>query len=214
MSRREAREKAMQLLYQLESQSEDISGQIKAFLAERTPLPEMAAAAPLSDDVDRTGKPAFVPLNNEERIYLENLVKGVLKRSEELDRIYAPYLVKWKPERLPRVERILLRMGTYEIVFCPEVPDSVAINEVILLARGYADEDSYSYINAVLGKVSRKAGAEPEEFSAKPRDGKAASDSCEDAPAEALEELSSEISEEEGKENFSDHDTPREEEQI
>lgn len=158
MSRREAREKAMQLLYQLESQKDDQEAQIEAFLAERTPLPELAAEADLADDVDKTGKPSFVPLDAHDRDYLEQLVRGVLAEGEQLDAIYSPHLVKWKPERLPRLERILLRMGVYEIVRSEDVPDSVAINEIVRLCRKYADEDSYSYVNAVLGKVSREAG--------------------------------------------------------
>lgn len=158
MSRREAREKAMQLLYQLESQKEDQESQIEAFLIERTPLPEEADQAALADDVDKTGKAAFAPLDSKNRAYMEKLVRGVLSMRERLDAYYAPYLVKWKPERLPRLERVLLRMGVYEIIESDDVPDSVAINEIVRLCRKYADEDSYAYINAILGRVSRAAG--------------------------------------------------------
>lgn len=158
MSRRDAREKAMQLLYQIESQPGDTELQIEAFMAERTPLPEKAEQAALADDVDKTGKPAFVPLDENDRVFLEQLVRGVKDEAAELDGLYSEFLVKWKPERLPRLERILLRLGTYEIVKSEDVPDSVAINETVNLARKYADEESYAYINAVLGKVSLKYG--------------------------------------------------------
>ena len=154
MSRKDAREKAMQLLYQLESQKDDQERQIRDFLEERTPLPEKADEALLSDDVDKTGKPSFVPLRENDRQYLEALVRHVLAHAPELDAVYAPYLVNWKPERLPRIERILLRMAVSEIQG-GEVPDSVAINEAVRLCRKYAAEESYSYINAVLGNICR-----------------------------------------------------------
>ncbi len=188
MSRIDAREKAMQLLYQLASQEGQPEEQISLFLAQRTPLKEtrdedpsrqnsdFAAAedginpgdpSSSSEDeeeteVDEAGKAAYTPLTQADRDYLLNLVHGVMEHEQELDAIYGPYLVKWTPERLPTLERMLLRLGTYEIVYSEDIPDSVAINEVVRLTRKYADEDAYSYINAVLGKVSRRASSEAE----------------------------------------------------
>ncbi len=180
MSRIDAREKAMQLLYQLESQPGDTDEQISFFLDQRTPLspdrtdweaadsPDAEPFAPLakaepadqaSDDLtstgDEEGRAALRQLTEKDRRYLVELVRGVLQVAPVLDGLYGPYLVKWTPERLPRLERILLRMGTYEIVYDQDIPDSVAINEIIRLTRQYADEEAYAYINAVLGKVSR-----------------------------------------------------------
>lgn len=155
MSRRDAREKAMQLLYQLDSQIGDDELQITNFLRERTPLAILDGPEESPEDADEAGKAGRREMSESDRAYLQELVRGVKGVEKELDELYGPYLVKWTPERLPRLERVLLRLGTYEIVRNEDVPDSVAINEVVRLTRKYADDEAYSYINAVLGKVSR-----------------------------------------------------------
>ncbi len=165
MSRIDAREKAMQLLYQLASQEGSEEEQIKLFLEVRTPLKtqeetEIQAEEDEPTEADEAGKPAYVPLSASDRDYLLALVEGVRSHEKELDALYAPYLVKWTPDRLPKLERMLLRLGTYEIAYAEDIPDSVAINEVVRLTRKYADEDAYSYINAVLGKVSSQVSNE------------------------------------------------------
>lgn len=159
MSRREAREKAMQLLYQLDSQLDSPIQQVEDFLAQRTPLP--GATTDIEDD-DENVKSTVIVLEEDDRVYLRNLVLQVLEKQDDLDSSYRKYLKKWTPERLPRLERVLLRMGVYEIQFSEEVPDSVAISEIVRLSKKYTEKDSYSYINAVLGNVSRMHNNENE----------------------------------------------------
>ncbi len=151
MSRRDAREKAMQLLYQIDSQDTSPEEQLDIFLAQRTPLPGQT-----TEIEEEEGANVVATLEESDQAYLKSLVRGVIARSDELDQTYSAFLKKWTVERLPRIERILLRMGTYELLHAEDIPNSVAISEIIRLCKTYADEDSYSYVNAVLGKVSRK----------------------------------------------------------
>lgn len=161
MSRIDAREKAMQILYQLDIDTVDPEEQYADFLekytyednfkAEAEAKLNEAAKKQFEEDIDAG---LIVALSKDDLKYLKNLVFGVLKHIDELDKIYGQYLKNWTIERLPVLERTLLRIATYEIVYDDNVPDSVAINEAINLSHRYVDEDSYSYINAVLGKVS------------------------------------------------------------
>lgn len=162
MSRRSAREKAMQLLYQLESQKGHALEQIDLFLEERAPLP----GSPRLVEPEEEGQGSAVEvLDEDDRAYIKALALGVMAKANELDRLYGPYLNKWTPERLPIIERVLLRIGTYEICYAEDVPNSVAISEIIRLCKDYADEDSYAYINAVLAKVEREVAKEDTEES-------------------------------------------------
>ncbi|MBP7401877.1 MAG: transcription antitermination factor NusB [Clostridia bacterium] len=128
MGRREAREYAFQLLYQLEIQKEDPIRQIGEF-------------------IDLWG------IQDADAEYVRCLAEGVSQSKAELDGIYAGYLKRWTTERLPRIDITILRIAVFEIVHVDSVPPSVSVNEAVLLARKYSSEEARSYINAVLGKV-------------------------------------------------------------
>ena len=83
--------------------------------------------------------------------YARNLVQGVASKQDELDGIINKYSKGWKAKRLPKVNLAILRLAVYEILFVEDVPDSVAINEAVELAKKYSGETDYSYINGVLG---------------------------------------------------------------
>lgn len=129
MSRRDAREAAFMLLYQIEIQKGDEEAQLRSFIEERE-IPE--------GEVE----------------YMTSLFEGVRSKKTELDASFSPYLKRWTKERLPKIDLTILRLATYEICFVPNVPDSVAISEAVLLARKFSSEESRSYINAVLGRLS------------------------------------------------------------
>jgi len=128
MSRRDAREAAFMLLYQIEIQRGEEERQFDEFVEQR----EIAAGD--------------VP-------YLKLLFDGVRSRREELDAVFTPYLKRWTKNRLPRVDLTILRLAAFEICNVPDVPDNVAISEAVLLARKFSSEESRSYINAGLGRV-------------------------------------------------------------
>lgn len=129
MSRRDSREKAFMLLYQMEIQKGDEESQITSFIEER----EVGAA---------------------EIEYMSQLVRGVRAHLEELDTRFSPFLKRWTKDRLPKVDLTILRLAVYEMFFVAEVPQNVAISEAVLLCKKYSSEESRSYINAVLGRLS------------------------------------------------------------
>jgi N utilization substance protein B len=92
------------------------------------------------------------------RIFVKDLVIGTLQHSGESDRIFQPLLQGWTIERLPTIDRLLLRMATYELRHRPETPKPVIINEAVELAKRFSTEDSGRFVNGVLSAVSRENG--------------------------------------------------------
>ncbi len=136
ISRSQVREYAFMFLYQLEIHAEDILTQKKYFL-EEFPIPD--------DQLD----------------FFDERVEGVYAKKQELDQTLEPYLVKWKIERLPKIDLTILRLALYEMLEIAEIPNSVAISEAVHLAKKYSGEESKSYINAVLGNINRQLIGEP-----------------------------------------------------
>ena len=120
--------------------------------------------------------------------YAELLVKGVCDHCEEIDRHLASTSENWALDRMPVVDRAILRLAVYEMLFVDEVPVSVAINEAVELAKAYGGEDESSrFVNGVLGKIARAA----EEGEGADKEGAAAKES---AAAEVAEDLAAEES--------------------
>ncbi|KAF0824690.1 transcription antitermination factor NusB [Cytobacillus firmus] len=128
MKRRTAREKALQALFQI-----DVSGT----------EPETAI-----EHVLEGGK-------NDE--YLSKLVSGVLEHKETIDSEIKGFLEKWTLERLATVDRNLLRLSVFELLYLTEeVPANVVLDEAIEIAKLYGDDQSSKFINGVLSKVKEK----------------------------------------------------------
>ena len=72
----------------------------------------------------------------------------------DLDNRFSPFLKRWTKDRLPKVDLTILRLAVFEMFFIEEVPKSVAISEAVLLCKKFSSEESRSYINAVLGRLS------------------------------------------------------------
>ena len=88
--------------------------------------------------------------------YLEKLVEGVTEHIEEMDSILTKHLEKWTIDRLANVDRNILRVAVYEMIYCKEdVPVNVVINEALEIAKIYGDESSSKFINGVLSKVKQ-----------------------------------------------------------
>ena len=79
---------------------------------------------------------------------------GTLEHADESDGIIAPLLEGWTLDRLPTIDRIVLRMSMFELRFRPETPRPVVINEAVELAKKFSTEDSGRFINGVLAKAS------------------------------------------------------------
>ncbi|MGG4494429.1 transcription antitermination factor NusB [Brevibacillus reuszeri] len=122
MKRRTAREKAVQCLFQIDM-----------------------AEVPVNEAV------SLVMEESEENAqYLRYLLDGVLTNLTEIDAEIKKYLRGWQLERIANVDRAILRLAFYEIMFEAETPDKVVMNEAIEIAKLFSDEQSHRYINGVL----------------------------------------------------------------
>lgn len=83
------------------------------------------------------------------------LVRGVVGHLERLDEIISTYAEGWTLNRMPAVDRNVLRLGTYELLHLDEVPDSVAISEAVNLVRDLSTDDSPAFVNGVLANIER-----------------------------------------------------------
>ncbi|MFB9988410.1 transcription antitermination factor NusB [Bacillus benzoevorans] len=125
MKRRTAREKALQAIFQI-----DVSE------AEANAALEHVLEGQKSDS------------------YLERLVTGTAQHMEDIDANIKKHLENWTIERLANVDRNLLRLSVYELIYCQdEVPANVVIDEAIEIAKIYGDDQSSKFINGVLSKV-------------------------------------------------------------
>lgn len=124
MKRRTAREKALQALFQI-----DIN----------EAAPKEAIKNILRDE------------QNDE--YLNTLVNGTCGHIKEIDDTISRHLEKWTIERLAKVDLNILRLGVFELVYVPEVPANVAINEALEVSKRFGDERSSKFINGVLSKI-------------------------------------------------------------
>jgi transcription antitermination protein NusB len=126
--RRRARELALALLYELEFHPGQEADRLAAFW-EAHPAPAAA------------------------RAYAETLARGVVAYRDALDRLIASHAEHWSLERMPLVDRNILRLAAYELLHTDDVPERVAIDEAIELAKAYGGEDSGRFVNAVLDRI-------------------------------------------------------------
>ncbi|MDD5032995.1 MAG: transcription antitermination factor NusB [Candidatus Pacebacteria bacterium] len=116
------------------------------------------SAAEIDEIINRSLR-EFAP-GLEDRGFVENLVRGVLKESKKLDSIIEKTAPEWPLAQIAMVDRNILRLGLYELVFGNhrEVPPKVAINEAIELAKTFGGETSGKFVNGVLGTVYKEMG--------------------------------------------------------
>jgi len=88
------------------------------------------------------------PLNE----YTITLVEGVLARRERIDELISTYAQGWTLERMPAVDRAVLRLGAWEILYS-DVPDAVAVDEAVELSRSLSTDESPSFVNGLLGRL-------------------------------------------------------------
>lgn len=88
------------------------------------------------------------------REYAQELVNGVVRHQRKIDELISTYAQGWDMDRLPAVDRNVLRIAIYELLWCEDIPDPVAIDEALTLAKLLSTEDSASYIHGVLGQIS------------------------------------------------------------
>lgn len=94
---------------------------------------------------------------NEEE-YIKNTIPDILEHKEEIDSLIKKNLKGWSLNRLANVDRSILRIAIYEILFREDIPGEVSINEAIEIAKKYGSKESSKFINGILGSVYRSLG--------------------------------------------------------
>lgn len=91
-------------------------------------------------------------------LYAREIVDGVTDHKDEIDELIATYAQGWTIERMPNVDRAVLRVASWELLHNLNVPTAVAIDEAVELAKEYSTDDSARFVNGVLGKIAQHRG--------------------------------------------------------
>ena len=127
-SRRRSREMAIQVLYQVDMAQSDLAEALRLF-CEHFKAPESI------------------------RDFAFELARGAYEHREEVDSLIKRFSEHWRLERMPTVDRNILRLAIYELLYQPDIPAKVSINEAVDLGKKYGSEDSGSFINGILDRI-------------------------------------------------------------
>ena len=147
--RTQGRELALQLLYQLDLRGDDVLKEVDDYLD------------------SQSGGDAEV------RGFARELIHGYLERRVEIDRRIEEVARNWQLRRMAAIDRNILRLGTYELLYRTDIPPLVAINEAIEMAKKFSTKNSGPFVNGILDniRVKTKPGARPPEPKPEPRSG-------------------------------------------
>ena len=134
--RRRSREIALQVLYQLE-------------IAEQDP----------GSPIDQLQAHFFKDRARDE--FCEFLVRGVLAHRKEIDQLLKKHSEHWRLDRMAVIDRAILRMATFELLYCEEIPPKVTLNEAIDLGKRYSSEESGNFINGILDQMQKEVVRKP-----------------------------------------------------
>jgi len=96
--------------------------------------------------------------------FSKNIIFGVMKNMPEIDRYISKFATEWPLEQITIVDRNILRIGVYELIFNDEIPSKVAINEAIEIAKAFGSESSGKFVNGVLGAIYKEMDIKKEEL--------------------------------------------------
>jgi N utilization substance protein B len=116
------------------------------FEADLRGAPPLEVLAAHREARTRAGQP---PLND----HVAVLVEGVTANRERIDELLSTYAIGWTLDRMPAVDRNLLRMGAYELLWLDDVPDAVAIDEAVELATALSTDESPGFVNGLLARL-------------------------------------------------------------
>jgi len=126
-----AREKALQILYQKDITMKDLEIILKNF------------------DFDNTPEDSI--------IYAISICKGVEDNVNTLDEIIKEHLIDWEWDRILYVDKNILRIATYELIYKNDIPTAVIIDQAVIISKKYGSfNDSYKFINGILGRIAEK----------------------------------------------------------
>ncbi|AIQ30990.1 MULTISPECIES: transcription antitermination factor NusB [Paenibacillus] len=138
MKRRLAREIIVQSLYQMEMNDVEVTEAVEMLIEEAA---------------DENETERVITDETELKAYVIAHVNGVWEHKMAIDEMLEHYLKGWQMSRLSRVDRQILRLATFEMIFASDVPAKVAVNEAIDLAKHFGTDDSGKFVNGVLGKM-------------------------------------------------------------
>ena len=131
-TRRKARVRVLQALYEIDTVTRDATEVVERRLSEDN-------------------------FSEENRAFTHELVNGVMKNKEEIDNNIRKFAPQWPLEQLSTIDRNILRLAIFEILFDNKVPVKVAVSEAVELAKSYGSDSSGKFVNGVLGSVSSLA---------------------------------------------------------
>ncbi|PSL39477.1 NusB antitermination factor [Labedella gwakjiensis] len=134
-ARTKARKRALDILY-------------SADVRRITPAEALSAEA---------GRAASEPDRAASWLYARDIVDGVIDNQVEIDEQIETFSQGWSLERMPAIDRAILRIGVWEVLFNEEIPTGVAIDEAVEAAKEYSTDDSPSFINGLLGRIAQQA---------------------------------------------------------
>ena len=109
------------------------------------------------DSIEDIIKDAIEARNFEYDDYVEKVFVGVFENLEEIDEKISANLKSWKISRISKVSLAILRLAVFEMLYMEDIPQGVSINEAVELAKKYSTQDDASFINGVLGALSKKS---------------------------------------------------------
>jgi transcription antitermination protein NusB len=129
-TRRKGRELALQALYQIEITGDPSAGAVELFLR-------------------------HFEGNAQAKEFARRLVSGVVSQHAGIDRTIEACTENWKLARLAKVDLVILRMATYELIHCPDIPSSASLDEAVEIAKRFGGAESSNFINGVLDQVAQ-----------------------------------------------------------
>lgn len=132
MNRREARKQAFFILFQYKFRPEEAESMLNDFL-------EQTKVGNQSD-------------------YINDIVLGVNEKVKEIDAVLEEYSNDWKIDRISSVSLAALRLAAYEMMYMPDIPAVVSVNEAVALAKEFEGDEAAPFVNGILGKMKEKLG--------------------------------------------------------
>lgn len=146
-TRRQGRELALKIIYGLQDQSAESIEEVLEDFWRSFRFNEDALGEP-REEVDQ-------PVPAELRRFTDELVLGVAEHLEKIDAVIEEHSTNWALDRMARVDLSLLRMAVFELLYRPDVPLNVVINEAIEIGKRFGTKDTPAFVNGILDKVSR-----------------------------------------------------------
>lgn len=129
--RSRARECALQILYQIDITSDDLQDSLKNYWVENDEPQEI-------------------------RDFAKSIIEGTCQKKQDIDKLITKYAENWTLNRMAVVDRNILRMSAYELLYCPDTPPKVSINEAVELAKKFSDAESGKFVNGILDRIHKE----------------------------------------------------------